>query len=990
MLKKGRSPRWLLLAGLGTLALALLGAFAWWRSLPPDPSLLTAAGRALEEKRPDDAFRLAQSYLARAPKSAAARFLAAQGAAQRGRKDEALQILAEVPPEDASAEAVSCANLAGTLCLEQGRAWEAERYHRRALVHAPRDVTANRKLVFLLTVEGRRWESRPYLLELVSQRQNTLEELIVLGDIWPDYEFRPELDRLRKAQPDDPLPLLGLARITAHKQELAEARTMLRQVIQKYPDLVEAHAWLGWTWIQDRQRAAELAGWERELPAAAAEHPMIWLVRGMGAENLGQREAAARCFWEALQRDPNYDLAAYRLTHALETMKQTEAAAIIRRRADVLLELAATLKTVHRDRKNETDIFRKVAEKMESLGRLREAWAWYHLIAAHEPTQGWAIGETERLQEKLKAGPCLSLAQAQPELTLDFASYPLPQWPDAAGPVVPGTRTGASSAVRFVDSAAAAGIDFTYFNGDEPGKARILGDIGGGVGILDYDGDFWPDIYLTQGADWPVNVASTAYRDRLYRNLGNGKFEDVTAAAGLGDNSYSQGISAGDFDNDGYPDLYLANCGVSRLYHNNGDGTFTDVAPQAGLTSSDWTTSCLVADLSGDGLPDLYNVNYLEGDALTRLCPNGPCGPHLFPAQQDRLLLNWGDGTFRDITRTSGINGKNGKGLGIVAADFAATGRLSLFIANDTTPNFFYENVTPPGELVPRFSENGVLSGLAYDRNGLSQACMGVAADDATGDGFIELFVTNFYKESNTLYTADVPGKTYSDQTAEFGLREGSLQMLGFGTQFIDGELDGWPDLIITNGHVQDRSAEGIPYKMQPQYYRNVAGEAFEELSAESLGPFFSGQYLGRGLARVDWNRDGREDIAISHIGSPAALLTNQTSPAGHFLALQLRGTRGSRDAIGAIARVKVGERTITRQLTAGDGYQASNQRQLVFGLGPAERIDSLEIRWLSGTQQTFNDLPVDAQYIALEGRDSLIRLQTDGGQTIPAPTPSR
>jgi hypothetical protein len=347
----------------------------------------------------------------------------------------------------------------------------------------------------------------------------------------------------------------------------------------------------------------------------------------------------------------------------------------------------------------------------------------------------------------------------------------------------------------------------------------------------------------------------------------------------------------------------------------------------------------------------------------------------LFPATDDRLLLNWGDGTFRDVTRAAGITGKNGKGLGIVAADFAASGRLSLFVANDGTPNFFYDNVTSPGEPIPRFAENGVLSGLAFDRAGAFQACMGVAADDATGDGLLELFVTNFYNESNTLYVPEVSGRFYSDQTAEFGLRDGSLRMLGFGTQFIDGDLDGWPDLIITNGHVQEPSKAGIPFAMRAQYYRNLKGTAFEEVEAETLGPFFQQLRLGRGLARLDWNRDGRDDAVISHIASPAALLTNQTSPAGHFLALQLRGTNGSRDAIGTIVRVMSGGRTITRQLTAGDGYQASNQRQLIFGLGPAEKIDQVEIQWLGGGRQTFTDLSLDTEYIALEGRDSLVKL---------------
>ncbi len=983
MRKKGPFPRWQLFVGIGVLGVALISAaaFLWQWSQPPDPALLAAADLALQDHRPEDALRLAQRYLKKSPQSAAALYLAGQAADQLRRKDEAVEILARVDAEDNSPEAVQCAVLAGKTCWEQGRARDAEKYFRQALRHAPKDVAANRHMVSLMSVEGRRWESRLYLLELVSHEQHTFEELILLGDPWPDYELAAELKRFHQARPEDPLPLLGLARMAVHRQDFTQARDMLRKVIATDPQLVEAHAWLGWTYVQDSKDAAALAGWQRELPATASEHPMVWLVRGMGAEHLGQKEAAVRCFGEALQRDPNYDLAVYRLSRALAAIHKTDEAEIVRRRSDVLQSLGATLKNIHRDPKQNLEAFRQLAENMEALGRLREAWAWYQLIAMVNPEQTWASTEAERLEVRLADGPYLTLAQAQPELVVDFSKFPLPNWPESLGPALSGPVRNSSSAVRFIDSATAAGIDFSYFNGDEPGNARLLGVNGGGVAVWDYDGDHWPDIYFTQGADWPVDYASTMHRDRLYRNLGIGKFEDVTLAAGLGDNSYSQGVSVGDLDNDGFPDLYLANCGVNRLYHNNGDGTFTDITGQAGINNNEWTISCVMADLNGDSLPDLFDVNYLEGDSLTRRCSTRPCEPHLFPGQQDRLLLNWGDGTFRDVTRVAGINGKNGRGMGVVAAVFADSGRLSLFVANDGTPNFLYDNVTSLGDQIPRFAEIGVLAGLAYDRNGVSQACMGVAADDATGDGAIDLFVTNFYNDSNTLYVSEVPGKTYSDLTAEFGLREGSLLMLGFGTQFIDGELDGWPDLILTNGHVQDRSKEGIPFKMRPQYYRNLAGETFEELSPSSLGTFFKGQYLGRGLARIDWNRDGREDVVISHIGSPAALLTNQATTAGHFLALQLRGTAASRDAIGAVAKVKVGERVIIRQLTAGDGYAASNQRQLIFGLGSAEKIDQLEIRWLGGKKQTFTDVSSDAQYIAIEGRETLVKLAAPGGQ---------
>jgi hypothetical protein len=336
--------------------------------------------------------------------------------------------------------------------------------------------------------------------------------------------------------------------------------------------------------------------------------------------------------------------------------------------------------------------------------------------------------------------------------------------------------------------------------------------------------------------------------------------------------------------------------------------------------------------------------------------------------------LSRGDGTFENVTRSSGVDVPNGYGLGIVAADFDGSGRLNLFVANDETANFYFVNHTdrPGGTL--RFVEQGLLAGLAFDADGLAQACMGIAAGDADGDGLVDLYVSNFYNESDTLYVQQ-PGGLFIDKTRAAGLRDPAFAPLGFGTQFIDGELDGLRDLVLTNGHIDDLRVIGQPYEMSPQYFRNIGGGKFQELAAASLGKFFEGKYLGRGLARLDWDRDGKEDFAVSHIRSPAALVLNRTEKTGHYLSLCLRGITADRDAIGTSVRVSVGEKTWTQQLTAGDGYQASNERRLVFGLGETSKIDRLHVRWLTGTEQTFTDVPADAEYIILEGRPSLRQL---------------
>jgi hypothetical protein len=325
----------------------------------------------------------------------------------------------------------------------------------------------------------------------------------------------------------------------------------------------------------------------------------------------------------------------------------------------------------------------------------------------------------------------------------------------------------------------------------------------------------------------------------------------------------------------------------------------------------------------------------------------------------------------------------DGKGLGIVAADFDGAGRLNLFVANDAAANFYFVNQTAaPGEDIS-LSNRALITGLAYSGEGLPQACMGVAADDADGDEQLDLFVTNFYDQSNTLYLRQ-PGDLFVDATREANLRTPSFHLLGFGTQFLDGDLDGWPDLVITNGHVLDHSHKGIPYAMRPQYMRNRGSGRFEEISASSLGAFFQREFLGRGLARLDWNRDGREDFVVSHINAPAALVTNQTVGAGHFLAVQLRGVTSNRDAIGATVRLQVAGRVLCRQLTAGDGYQASNQRQLIFGLGDGQQIGALTVRWPSGIEQTFEGLAADREILLVEGNATPILFRHQPSASVP------
>jgi hypothetical protein len=321
-----------------------------------------------------------------------------------------------------------------------------------------------------------------------------------------------------------------------------------------------------------------------------------------------------------------------------------------------------------------------------------------------------------------------------------------------------------------------------------------------------------------------------------------------------------------------------------------------------------------------------------------------------------------------DVSSSAGIAVSKGNGLGIVAGDFDDSGRINLFVSNDFTPNFYFVNQTKEAGASPRFVDRGLVSGLAYDMDGRLQACMGVAVDDTNGDGLLDIFVTNYSAESNTLYRQVSP-ELFVDETRQAALREPSFPLVTFGTQFLDADLDGLPDVVVTTGGLVGERPE-----MQPQFFRNM-GDRFEESDASRLGPYFQSKHVGRGLARLDWNRDGLEDFVVSDLVAPSALLTNRTAKRGHFLAVHLRGVRSSRDAIGTRVTLKLAGRTIVRQLMAGDGYMASNQRQLVFGLGDNQRVDELQVRWPFGLTRTLHDLPADREIVLIEGQEAPVVL---------------
>ena len=862
----------------------------------------------------------------------------------------------------------------GRIAFEFGQASAAESYYRESIEANPTESDAIDQLIFLLTLEGRTREAQQLAWERLRTGVITPNYLTILGVSQPSLDATSAFaQRCLAANASDPLPRLGLAYKAWRDDQLDEVRDQLAPVLKQYPELVDAHA----LWCRLLVELDDFEGFvaaHSRLPEKADDHPEIWLSRGIWAEKRGQLRAAVRCFGESIHLDPNSRPAHYRLSQVLTALGQPDLARPFAERAQKLTQL--TLELGQLPRQATPEQYRPIIEHLEQLGRVREASAWCRRIAIETGSlPEWATAIEQRLAPRLQTEQSWISEKQDLSRQIPWNDYPLPDFQQAKTTESQPETVLRDSGIRFENEAEQAGLRFTYANGELSGDSESMLQMnGGGVAVLDYDRDSLPDLCFTQGGQLPQEPISKSDQDQLFRNRGTaGGFVNVTGSLGLHDADYGQGATVGDLDNDGFPDLYVGNIGTNRLYQNLGDGTFSEMPVASDVKEPVWTSSTVMADLNGDHHPDLYAVTYLGGAALTKVCSknsNPRCSPLQFDAEPDRVYLNSGDGTFRDVTGQFGLQARDGRGLGVVAGDFDHSRRLSLFVANDMTANFYFRNqTTQPG--TPVFEEQAILSGLAYDKEGRAKACMGIAAGDPNRDGRLDLFVTNFHRQSNDLFLQEVDG-SFVDHSREAGLYHPSFEPLGWGTQFLDADLDGELDLIVTNGHVYDPLDPRIPYAMLPQFFRNQGQARFVELAPAKLGRFFQQAWHGRALARLDWNGDGRDDACISQMNQPAALLSNRTDSPGHWVGFHLTAVDTARDAIGATIHLKSGDQTWITQLTAGDGFQASNERRLVFGLGERTTVDTLEIVWPSGNRQEFHGLETDRNWLLVEHREPL------------------
>jgi len=958
---------------------AATAAYTAWHRSQRVPELAEIRWALLEQDY-TRVSEIARQRLSRNPQEIDTLLLLGEAAQRQERWDEALDAYSGIPIS-ADKAAVAARVSAISIALQLGRLEQAEQFLLEIDQAAgPLPVTDD-QWVSVLTLSGQRYRSLAYLQRIATSGRATLSHAIFLAN--PDDMPAPPEDLFAKIfAVGDALGLLGAAFSAAAIGRDEQAHELLDRVIKQRPELGDAYVLRGMLQLDAGEFSAFQSALD-QLPATVESLPGHWMNRGRAAHLQGDLRGAIRCYWETLRLQPNHDRATYQIGQALAAIGEKKTAERFLSRGKLLSDLQHQAIEVFEGQQSSVELW-NCAELCQKLGRLPEAGIWCELLLERFPTHRPARLMLQSLQRDWPSPPPALLAEQNLTALIDGHHYPLPAGlsPPATGQSKLTADSRVQSTIRFDDVASSSGLEFTYFSGEDlstPGK-RMFEYTGGGVAVLDYELDGWPDLYMTQGSPYPGKPQPAHdFIDVLYRNREGEQWQSVAAQAHIRDTHFGQGVSAADYNNDGFPDLYVANIEGNRLYRNNGDGTFEDVTESTGLGHSYWTTSCLVADINGDAIPDIYDVTFLAGDDIyDRTCKGSDgvarsCDPAGFDAAPDVVYLGRGDGTFQRLSAEAGLDVPDGDGLGIVAADFDSSGELSIFIANDGRPNFYFVRDRDAGP-TPRWQEIGVLSGLAFDESGKAQACMGIACSDVDNNGLTDLYVTNFYQESNALYV-NLGGKTFADQARSTGLRDPSVDQLGFGTQFLDADLDGWEDLIVANGHVDDFSYKGLPYKMPAQILVNHAGR-FHELHADSLGPYFATRHLGRGLATFDGNRDGMTDVAISNIGEPAAILMNHSQTTGQALILRLTGISGARDAIGTRAVVTFGNMVRERQVTAGDGYQATNERRLVFGLGdlPSQATAQVEIFWPQGQRQIIDQLPIPGEYHIVEGHQPLIR----------------
>ena len=932
-------------------------------------SQLTAAQQLLDQRDFDASAKILNQVLVANPTDYEAVFMLANCKAASGQLEAAIEIIGAIPQDHPEA-GLPALGQAADWCMSAGKYEEAEANYKKVLTRTPYFTLAHRQLAFLLNRQGRRHEAAQHIRQLCLLGDVRQDELHALSSI-SDAVYDP----VESSSPSNvstgyfPIGDSGESRKAFTDGRFRRAFELIEQDVLdgKAPDSL--FAFYG-RLVAEGQDDSRFAWWLKNAHADLHRYSEYWSAIGVRLMQETKYEQASRAFLESIDRDPSDLRTISRLQMCLRASNQTELAETWSQRWEQSRDLIRANNIVADSTPPHPDSLRDLADRLEQMGRRIEAVMWRFI-------EGRARGLSRDQLEKLNKQRLLLVrartgfpSRAERLSGTDPEDFPDPKDIHLDSQSKPRELTRGrladkdNAAPKFQNIAKTVGMDHTFRIGSRPQRDgfAIYQLVGGGVGALDFDLDGLVDLCFCQGAADPPTFRATD-TNALIRNLGESTI-DVSASAALIDKHYTIGLTCGDWNQDGFCDILFANLSSIDLLLNNGDGSFAKRSLDRSSPSL-MPTSLGLGDVNADGLPDLVVAHYVDDDAIAVLPRRDHEGkvikmllPTDFSGGKDVVLLNSVDGIAKSASlETSTTN----LGLGVVIGDILDSPGNELFVGNDLGPNQLWSFEPSSGT----WQDVAAASGCAFGFTGAATASMGIAAADIDGNHKIDFHVTNFANESASLFLQS--GQIFRDQNVRFRLDEKSREVLGFGTQAIDFNNDSLRDFVVTNGNIDDAVQFESPFEQPAQLFANRGAE-FELVDVDDPSGYWSRAHLGRGLARLDFNRDGRMDFVVTHINEPSALLVNQTETTNHWVQIELVGTRSERDAIGARVTIRYEGQASTDWQVAGDGYLAKNESLIAFGLGFAENIDSIEIKWPSGLEESISDVDIDTRVLVVEG----------------------
>ena len=897
--------------------------------------------------------------------------------AARGDLQKAVDLLDEIPVDDPSA-GLPALGQSAEWCVKLHRYDEAERRYLQLIRRAPQAVPARRQLAQLLNRQGRRQEATVHIHELCRQgniRHDELQSLITLNEaIYNEPTKLP--DNVEEIEPFLPIQPGGGARFSFGEKNFQDVVTILEPIVDAGTAAPAMLALYGRAVaeLQDDQRFMR---WLSQTNQQTRELGDYWAA--VGTFELSQRrfDTATRALAEAIDRNPTDYLSIGRIRQCLSTLGDDDLSKLW---ADRWLAIRVTAeahtKIVNSD-PLDPDAIAELASLLFHMNRPLEAALWKSIEAFHRGLPKSEMMRWNAERQKLVATGSGFPSQSDRLCGMELSRYPLPNldFPQPESGDSNRSNSNAESAMRanFRNIAQEIGLNHTYFVASRPQQMQysIYQTLGGGVAVLDYDMDGAVDLYFAQGGADPPSYAGE-FTNQLFRQV-DSMLLDVTQVSDTVGMQYTIGVTAGDWNQDGFPDLVISNIGINQLLINNGDGTFS----QRDLSDSASTTlvpaSVAMADITGDHIPDIIQSVYVDDAQIGVKPPLNESGrvikkvsPGDFEMGTDWLIENDGAGHFKHRTFDRHERSAH-PGLGVIVTDLVDHPGNEVFVGNDLYPNQLWIRDPENGG----WSDAASVLGCAFGFSGLATGSMGLAAGDFDSNGTLDIHVTNFENEHASLFMGEEGA--YRDKNVHYQLAEPSRPLVGFGTQTIDYDNDGDLDLVVTNGHLDDSLDNSSLFKQPAQLFCNL-GDKFQIAEVDDASKYWIENHLGRGLARLDFDRDGANDFVITHIGEPSALLLNKTRNDQHWLQLQLVGKKSERDSIGARIQIRYGGQEKTEWVIAGDGYLSRNEAIVSFGLGNTEIVDEILILWPSGEEQIFHAVAANQRLLVVESQDDLFK----------------